>query len=182
MENPFREMTCYVLAGGPRGREEHFVKDGPLTRLEKSYRRYAAVFERVALVLKPDQAREKYLNFPHVCDAESDSAPAYGVKAALDSAETDAIFVGSLEIGDFPLHLVVELVRNYTGEPFLGYYDPKADPDRTQPLFGIYSTELAPKIRAMLAQGKRDLRELMQGAGRLLPLPDDVPAASIGLS
>ncbi|MCB2230041.1 hypothetical protein KQH82_04940 [bacterium] len=182
MENPFREMTCYVLAGGERGRDEHFVKEGPLTRLEKSYRRYAAVFERVALVLKEDQAREKYLNFPHVCDEETDSCPAYGVKAALDSAETDAVFIGSLEIGEFPLHLAVELVREYNGEAFLGYYDPKADPDRSQPLFGIYSTELAPKIKAMLASGKRDLRELMSGAGRLLPLPEGVPAASIGLN
>ncbi|MBD3403252.1 hypothetical protein GF420_10190 [candidate division GN15 bacterium] len=181
MENPFREMTCYVLAGGKRGREEHFRKEGPQTRLEKSYRRYATIFERVALVLKEDQAREKYLNFPHVCDDDAAMAPAHGIKAALSEAGSGPVFIGSLDIGEFPLQLIVDLVKSYNGEPFLGYYDPSGDKKNHQPLFGIYSPEMAGKIDEMLAEGECDLRDLMVKQGRLMPLPDDVPAESIGI-
>ncbi|MCP4686072.1 MAG: hypothetical protein GY867_11605, partial [bacterium] len=72
MDNRFAEMDCFVLAGGRSNPGEDFQPAGDLTRIEKGYRRYAAVFEKVKLVLKKDQATERYLNYPHICDNASD--------------------------------------------------------------------------------------------------------------
>lgn len=181
MPNPFREMNCYVLAGGERQRSRHFQPEGELTRLERSYRRYATVFEKVAIVIKKEQAREKYLNFPHVCDTTPEYDIAYGVEAALKNADSGAVFIGSCDITDFPLSLAVELVKKYNGEKFLGYYDASHKAETHQPLFGIYSKELAPEIEAMIERGETDLAALMAKEGTLLPLPKNIPAASINL-
>ena len=182
MCNRFSEMTCFVLAGGEVNRGKHFESDGDLTYLEKGYRRYAAVFERVELVLKEDQAREKYLNFPHVTDSDPEYSVIHGVEAALRNAATEAVFIGSSEIRDFPLHLAVELVRQYKGEDFLGYRVSSEDNPDHQPLFGIYSRKLMPKLAKAMANGKETLREVMAGEGRLLDLPADIPPSSIGLN
>ena len=181
MPNPFREMNCYVLAGGERQRSRHFQPENGLARLERSYRRYATVFEKVAIVIKKDQAREKYLNFPHVCDTTAEYDIAYGVEAALKNADSKAVFIGSCDITDFPLSLAVELVKKYNGEKFLGYYDASDEAASHQPLFGIYAKALAPKIEEMIERGETDLSGLMAQEGTLLPLPEDIPAASINL-
>lgn len=181
MPNPFREMNCYVLAGGQRQRSRHFQPEGDLTRLERSYRRYATVFEKVSIVIKKEQAREKYLNFPHVCDKAADYDIAYGVEAALKNADSKAVFIGSCDITDFPLSLAVDLVKQYNGEKFLGYYDASHKAESHQPLFGIYSKSLVPKIEEMIKRGETDLSGLMAEEGTLLPLPEDIPAASINL-
>ena len=181
MQNPFREMNCFVLAGGRGRRDRHFEQTGELTRLEKSYRRYAAIFERVTLVLKEDQAKEKYLNYPHVCDESDECSAAHGVETALKNANSEAVFIGSADIDDFPLHLAVELVRNYAGEDCLAYYVEDQRTHRKQPLFGIYSRKLAPKIAELIRQGKHSLADIMASEGRLLPLPKEIPATAIGL-
>ncbi|MEE8577834.1 MAG: NTP transferase domain-containing protein [candidate division Zixibacteria bacterium] len=181
MSNPFREMNCFVLAGGHKDRKRHFEPDGELTHLEKGYRRYAAIFERVTLVLKEEQAREEYLNYPHVCDETEDYSAAHGIETALKNANSEAIFIGSADITDFPLQLAVELVRNYSGENCLAYYVETEDKQSRQPLFGIYSRKLTPRLKAFLKDGKESLADLMAAEGKLLPLPADVPAAAIGL-
>jgi len=181
MANPFRDMNCFVLAGGKRQRRRHFQPEGELTRLERSYRRYAKIFEKVSIVIKREQARERYLNYPHVCDETAEYDIAHGVEAALKNAESEAVFIGSCDITDFPVQLPVELVKQYKGEKFLGYYDASDDAETHQPLFGIYSKDLAPKIQAMLETGGRDLAALMAEEGTLLPLPENVPATSINL-
>ena len=71
MNNRFRTMPCYLLAGGRRNLATDFEPVGSLSRLERCYRHYARVFERVTLVLKPDQARERYLNYPYICDDDA---------------------------------------------------------------------------------------------------------------
>jgi hypothetical protein len=58
MANRFTQMDCFILAGGPHNPTKDFEPEGDLTRLENGYRRYAAIFEKVRLVLKPEQATE----------------------------------------------------------------------------------------------------------------------------
>ena len=107
----FGEMDCFLLAGGKDNPRKDLERDGDISRLERGYRRYAKLFERVTLVLKRDQATVPYVNYPHICDTETEHGAVYGVKAALQQAESDAVFIGSSDIVDFPLELACELVR-----------------------------------------------------------------------
>lgn len=179
MQNRFREMDCFVLAGGKSNQERDFQPDGDLTRLERGYRRYAAVFERVTLVLKKDQARELYLNYPYVCDESTEHGAVHGIEEALRQSGSDAVFIGSTEIRDFPLELVVELVRNYQGESFLGYQS--VHQGVAQPLFGIYNKKLVESLNEGKAADLTELMQLLARDGKLLPLPDPTLAEQLNL-
>jgi molybdopterin-guanine dinucleotide biosynthesis protein A len=182
MQNRFQEMTCFILAGGKDNSRKDFTDIDGLPRLEKGYRRYAAVFEKVKLVLKSEQAREKYLNYPHVCDDDPVHSVLAGLKAALEHAPSDAVFIGSSEIMDFPLELLVNLVKNYQGESYLVYCRDESGSGEHQPLFGIYNKRLAPKLAEALSTGALTLESVLQGDGRMIPLPDDVSGDSLGLN
>jgi len=179
MSNRFVEMDCFVLTGGEGNVERDFEPVGELTRLENSYRRYAAVFEKVFLVLKKEQATERYLNYPYVCDNQPQRASVAGVRAALAQAESEAVFIGSSDISNFPLHLAVDLVKAYNGELFLGYRH-AARPEQAQPLFGVFSKKLFENLSKTDTQ-QQDLSELLKKVGRTLPLPPDIPAEKLGL-
>lgn len=174
MKNRFAEMDCFVLAGGRHNPVRDFQPVGDLTRLEQGYRRYAAVFENVRLVLKKDQATERYLNYPHVCDERSESGPVIGVKTALGQARSEAVFIGSTEITNFPLELAAKLVRQYDGELFLGYCSSER-PTGSRPLFGVFHTRLLDRLTET---GPESLEffELLGREGRLVPLPPDISA------
>jgi molybdopterin-guanine dinucleotide biosynthesis protein A len=180
MNNRFAEMDCFVLAGGKSNQAEDFQPAGELTRLEKGYRRYAAVFEKVKLVLKKDQATERYLNYPHICDDSSDRGAVFGIAAALKQSESDAVFIGSSDIADFPLQLAAELVKNYDGELFLGYGDDSSQPGKHQPLFGVFSKRLVDHLEAV-GLSMQELSRMLLREGRLMPLPPGVPADRLGL-
>lgn len=181
MKDTFRGMSCFVLAGGKADRKRHFEPAGDITRLEKSYRHYAKLFERVTLVLGPEQLNERYLNYPHVTDEQTPQDPAHGVETALKHARTNTVFIGSSDIDEFPLHLVVELVKNYNGEPFLGYRTPDDD-KQAQPLFGIYSKDFASKIAGQSLKKAGELKKFAEQEGRFIPLPEDVQPTAIGLA
>lgn len=172
-------MDCFVLAGGKGNRERDFQPDGDLTRLERGYRRYAAVFERVTLVLKKEQAREHYLNYPYVCDEAAEHGAFHGIEEALRRCDSEAVFIGSTEISDFPLELLVDLVKNYQGEAFLGYQDSRQG--AAQPLFGIYSKSLAAKLSEAGALDMHELMQVLAREGRLLPLSDPTLAEQLNL-
>lgn len=179
MTNPYREITCFVLAGGRTTSIRDFELDGELTRLESVYRRYAKVFEKVMLVLKSEQAREQYLNYPYVCDRQSDSNVVHGVEAALENADSETTFIGSSAVADFPPELIVNLIREYRGESFLGYC--ASDGAACQPLFGLYNRRLADKLNSGSASNRESLLSLVRAEGRFIPLPSEASAGQIGL-
>ncbi|HUV30634.1 MAG TPA: NTP transferase domain-containing protein [Acidobacteriota bacterium] len=179
MTNRYAQMNCYVLAGGRSNIRDDFKVDGELTRLEKGFRRYAAVFEKVCLVLKKQQAREGYLNYPHVCDSHPEHAAVAGLVAALRDADSEAVFIGSADIADFPLELVVRLMRSYRGEPFLGYQDARSSQGRYQPWFGIYRREFAARLEGVLDGREPDIAHLLAREGRFLPVPNHAAAGSL---
>lgn len=167
MSRKFRQMSCYILAGGEENRKKDFEPAGELTRLEKGYRRYAALFEKVKLVIKKDQAHEHYLNYPHILDGNPTRAAVVGLAAALNDSGAEHIFVGNTESADFSLDMAFNLVKEYKGEPFLGYQKN----DGSQYLFGIYHSTVAPKVKAALERGEHDLGRLLADDARLIPLP-----------
>jgi molybdopterin-guanine dinucleotide biosynthesis protein A len=168
MTNRFAQMDCFILAGGEENPLRDFEPEGELTRLEKGYRRYAAIFEKVRLVLKPHQATERYLNYPHVCDTDPRSSAAVGLATALYNSDSDAAFIGSSEIHDFPLELVVDLVNRYNNELFLGYR-PAGD---GQPVFGICHRRLVERLQEMTELSRGKLEQILAECGKLLPLPE----------
>ncbi len=179
MTNPYREITCFVLAGGATAGARDFETEGELTRLETLYRRYAKVFEKVMLVLKSEQAREQYLNYPHVYDRQPERNIAHGIETALENSDSDTTFIGSSAISDFPPELIVRLIRDYRGESFLGYCTD--DGSACQPLFGLYSRQLVDKLKSAPLSDRESLLSLVRGVGRFIPLPAEVSAAQIGL-
>jgi len=179
MTNPYREITCFVLAGGEATSIRDFESEGELTRLESIYRRYAKVFEKVMLVLKSEQARERYLNYPYVCDRQPGRNIVFGVEAALENADSDTTFIGSSAIADFPPELIVGLIRDYRGESFLGYCTD--DGSACQPLFGLYNRHLVDKLKSASPTNRESLMSLVRSEGRFIPLPAEVSAAQIGL-
>ncbi len=176
----FHRMDCYILAGGKADREQDFENAGDLTRLEKSFRHYAAIFDRVKLVIKSEQATERYLNYPHVCDLLPESSSTVGVSTALEDANSEAVFIGSSGIADFPPRLLVDLVKRYNGEQFLGYYDSKRSRDNCQMFFGIYNKRLAAKLVGK-EQIADSIASLVGDDATLIPLPEDVDAQLIGI-
>jgi molybdopterin-guanine dinucleotide biosynthesis protein A len=170
-------MNCYILAGGEDNPKDDFLKIGDISRLEKSYRSYAAVFDKVKIVIKKDQAKEKYLNYPHICDELDKKSAAAGVEAALRDANSEAVFIGSTDINEFPPKLLYELIKSYNGEAFLGYIDKT---NKHQPLFGIYNKGLGSKI-SVSGDKKIDISEFGDDNIKLLNLPENIDAACIGL-
>ena len=177
MPERFKQMNCYILAGGEKKSERDFASSGDLTHLEKGYRRYAAIFEKVKLVIKKTQAKEHYLNYPHICDHTEQGGAAVGLETALKDSGSDAVFIGSSDLVDFPLELPVNLIKNYDGETFLGYRLSKGK-ELSQPLFAIYSKS---RLREHIERnrGKINFADLVSG-GRLLPLPEGVDSSCIG--
>lgn len=165
-------MSCYILAGGKNSQQQDFTSVGELTRLERGYRRYAAIFEKVKLVIKTEQAREHYLNYPHVCDRSDLHHFSVGVRTALQDNSDEALFIGSSEIFDFPLQLPVHLIQNYNGEPFLGYDTGSNDEDCLPFLFGIYGKGVLSQLEAAPQEDHRRICQKLYPGSRLLPLPD----------
>lgn len=176
MNNRFAQMDCFILAGGPNNPQSDFETEGDLTRLEQSFRKYAAVFERVRLVLKQGQAVERYLNYPFVCDDDPRSSAAVGLATALRNSQSEAVFVGSSDIRDFPLELVVDLVKRYDNEMFLGY----RIGDQPQVVFGICHRRLAGRLQEMTELSRPKLEQLLSDCGRLLPLPESASGHQAG--
>jgi len=181
MTDHFARMECYLVANDPAQAPRHFEPCGKTTSLEQGYRRYATLFEQVRLVLNDDQATGRYLNYPHVCESSAQRTAVVSVACALRESASEAIFVGSTAIDQFPYELAVELVRQYDGEPFLGYYKPTEDGQTQQPLFGIYHKRLLQRLSEVNTEDNQALLAVLTREGKLVPLPDQYPGDLIGL-
>lgn len=157
MRATFQAIPCYILAGG-ESVEERRQREG-IGWLESGYRRYAALFEQVSVVVRPEQAREQWLNYPLVVDQDGARGAAVGVATALKHTPSDAIFIGSSKVTDFPLEAVVDLVKRYNGETFLGYQ--VADESGHAQPFGIFSKAALEQVQQRSGDLAADLSELI---------------------
>ena len=173
-------MECYILAGGENQQKRYLKKVGEITQLEKSYRKFAAVFDRVKLVIKKEQAKEQFLNYPYVCDKQDTRQPVVGVATALQNANSDAVFIGSADFSEFPLKLLVDLVNNYNGESFLGYCMDEPACGNYQSWFGIYNKKVLSKL-SVTELSPDSLKKLLNDDTKLLPLPDNFDASCLGI-
>jgi hypothetical protein len=82
---------------------------------------------------------------------------------------------------DFPLDLLVNLIKKYDGESFLGYYDQSRGDQSRQPLFGIYKRDLSEQINLEQKQ-PTSVEDLLSGDVKLIPLPEGIDASCIGLN
>jgi molybdopterin-guanine dinucleotide biosynthesis protein A len=181
MTDKFARMNCYLIASDGKADTDGSRDGESFKRLEKSYQRYASIFENVSLVLNPELAREGYLDFPHVCKKSKDICPVESVALAIKNANSEAVFIGSADISDFPLELAVKLVREYNGESFLGYRGPSDENRPTQPLFGIYSKKMAAELTDLDSEDSDRFMQLLGEVGKLMPISDSSAAAQIGI-
>jgi len=175
----FKEMDCYLLTGEETRSKHRLTPFDKRAKLELSFRSYAAVFDNVKLVIKKQQAKEEFLNFPHVCEKGEKNQSVVSIAEAVEDAKSEALFIGSTDIYDFPLSLLARLLKSYNGETFLGYASP-SDTNSSQPLFGIYNKKFAKNI---LKKNDEDItiEDFLTGDIKLIPLPDDIDSACIGL-
>lgn len=166
MVNRFAQMDCFILAGGPQNQSRDFEPEGEITRLESRFRKFASIFERVRLVLKPEQATERYLNYPHVCDSDPTSSPVVGLMTALRNSNSEAVFIGTCEPSDIPLESIVELVNRYNNELYLGY----RVGTEGRSVLGICHRRLADQIESEQTSGRR-LGDILSENGTFIPLP-----------
>ncbi len=138
----YNEMDCYILL--PTEPQNSFNTDKINRRqlLESSFRNYAAVFDKVKIVIPDSQAKDHYLNFPHICNPQQTSSHP-DLSAIFYNATSDAIFIGHADMVDFPISLLTNLVKSYNGELFLGYDSNKSQKKNIQ--FGIYNKSLIAK-------------------------------------
>ncbi len=174
-------MNCYLVAPEENSDNDNSRGGENFKRLEKSYRRYASIFENVSIVLRSDLAREGYLDFPHICNDLEENCPVESVMEALKNANSEAVFIGSAKISDFPLELAVKLVREYNDEPFLGYSSPTEADQPAQPLFGIYNKKIRAELSVLESNDSSNFMQLLGEVGKLVPIPDSEAGHQIGI-
>ena len=167
----YKEMDCYILM--PQQSEPKYTTDKIAQRaqLETSFRNYAAVFDKVKIVIDNSQEKEHFLNFPYVCHSQK-SDTELNLSTLISDATSDAIFIGHGDLVDFPISILADLLKAYNGEMFMGYKSAKQNPHQVQ--FGIYHKSLVSKI----SKGKTDtsLEAVESEAYKLLPLPKSAEA------
>ncbi len=170
VSNAIEKMSCYILAGSNTVACGDEV-DYDMEKIERGYRKYARIFEDVKLVLTQKQAKEKFLNYPHVCEQEETPLLANSLKAALKDSKTDYIFVGSADITNFSLELPVNLIKEYGGESFMGYdFEDQDGSNKFQ--FGIYNKKLLSKLLDIKPDDDQSIDSLLLSDGRLLKFPE----------
>lgn len=175
----FKEMNCYILTGDesePMSRTSSFDRR---MKLEHSFRNYAAVFDKVKLVINKEQEKDEYLNFPHVCNETGKKHSTVDIARALEDADSDAVFIGTTDIYDFPLSLLAKLLKEYNGESFLGYVSDR-DGGSPQPLFGIYNKRVSRNL-PVDKPSAISFESVLDDDYKLLILPDEVDSSCIGL-
>ncbi len=165
----YKEMSCFLIV--PKQPESIFKTDKIVQRakLEQSFRNYAAVFENVKLVLTHSQAKEHYLNFPHICCTDNSDPTSY-LSRLINYTVSEAVFIGHTDIGDFPISILANLLKAYNGELFMGYKSNNQQFNQKQ--FGIYHKNLISTITD--SKEEIELDSLDKNRCRLLPFPKTV--------
>ena len=163
----YKEMECYIVV--PTQPAGKFTTDKIAERalLEQSFRNYAAVFDKVKIVITKSQAKEHYLNFPHICQSD-EYVTKVDLSKLLTDANSDAIFIGHTEMGDFRISLLANLLKSYNGELFMGYKSDRPHLNKLQ--FGIYNKALVSKCSNL--QREIAIDSLDKESYKLLPLPE----------
>ncbi len=167
-----RTMPCYLTSEHPTDP----VAQGDFEAVEESYRSYARLFDRVRLVLTRPQARERLLAYPHVVSEAEPTDRLEQIRSALDHTNAESIFVGDRTLTTFSPELVLELVRNYNGEAYLGY-EPVDSHGTPQPWFGIFRRDFVASLLERGVAASHRLTDRLTVQGRRLPLPSVIASA-----
>ncbi len=160
----YNEMNCYVITSADTDIVRKTDKIEQKALLEQAFRNYAAVFDKVKIVISPSQAKEHYLNFPHLIQEQNSNQPD-SFHSLVKDATSEAIFVGHSDFYDFPISLLANLIKSYNGELFMGYKSKSLIP--TQPLFGIYHSSLFKQPEVI-----KNIDTMDKKSFKLLPLPE----------
>lgn len=168
----YKEMNCYVIARPDNKTKKSVSAFDQRAKIEHSFRQYAAVFSKVKLVVEPEQEKDIFLSFPRLIDESQTAKSRLSLKKAFADADSDAVFIGTTDINDFPISLLSNLVKKYNGEKFLGY---KIDDDEKsgQHLFGIYKN--SDENHAV------DALDFDDADVKLLTLPEDIDSSCLSL-
>ena len=160
----FKEMDCYLFLNDNSPGRFKMDKITQRAKLESSFRNYAAVFEKVKIVINESQIKEHYLNFPYIVHTDNRNV-SLNLSTLLEDATSDAIFVGHTNLVDFPISILANLIKSYNGEMFMGYNSPKHNTDLLP--FGIYH-------KSIISQQSEPIKidSLKSDSYTLLPIPE----------
>ncbi len=133
-----------------------FVESGGITLLERTVRACESVFAETVIVAR-ETAKFISLSKRIVLDVPDVPGPVAGLIAALEDCTGEAAFITAADLLDLSETVVRSLLRAYAGEDYLGV----REPDRLQPLCGIYSISVLPHLKAMAADGIFALHQVL---------------------
>ena len=157
----YKEMDCYLLTDTTPTQKYNFDKIVQRAQLEQSFRNYAAVFDKVKLVISDSQAKEHFLNFPHISIAKKSFEEA-DLLNLLRNSKSEAVFIGYTNLVDFPISILSKMLQTYNNEMFMGY---DSKPSKSHSLsFGIYNKSMIPALekshKAVQIQDKKRFKYL----------------------
>ena len=168
----YKEMNCYIIARPDNKTKKSVSAFDQRAKIEHSFRQYAAVFSKVKLVVEPEQEKDIFLSFPRLIDESQSLKNRISLKKAFADADSDAVFIGTTDINDFPISLLSNLIKKYNGEKFLGYKI--GDEDKSgQQLFGIYKNSTD--------NHSVDALDFSDEGVTLLTLPDDIDSSCLSV-
>ncbi len=181
VSNEIEKMRCYIITNSQppdqdkqesgENNENNENKSYDMDKLESGYKQYARIFEDVKLVLSADQAKESFLNYPHVCNKSDSRNFSDSLKTILEDSDGEYVFIGSSDIDNFSLELPLNLIRQYDGESFLGYTN-DTETNKNNFHFGIYNKKLLGKLNEIPDGDTKSVEELLATESRLVEFPE----------
>lgn len=167
----YKEMDCFLLTQTTQKQKHTLDKIAQRAMLEQSFRNYAAVFDKVKLVISESQAKEHFLNFPFVSHSKN-SSDEFDLLPLLKNANSEAVFIGHTNLVDFPISILVELIKSYNNEMFLGYKSPSTSSQKLN--FGIYNKSIIPTLEKTASPQIRKVADTRRF--KFLSVPEAVQA------
>ena len=172
-------MKAVILAGGENRRLpviKGFIEIEGRKIIESTVKLLKGVFDGV-IISTDNPEWYFYLGVPMVGDVMGYRGPMTGILSALISLEDQEVFVTACDMPFIKPALVKYIVSRATSKDIeLQVWDaviPIFD-GKSQPLLGIYSKRLVPKMENCIREGNRGLREFLKATMVLYIREDEV--------
>ncbi|ADV45290.1 molybdenum cofactor guanylyltransferase MobA [Nitratifractor salsuginis] len=165
-----------ILAGGRSsrmGEDKALLPFGECSTLaEYQYRRLQALFPRVWLSSKEDKFP---FQAPIIEDRGSVHSPLVALRSLLSRIPAEAAFILGVDLPFVDERVIETLKAQYNRHPKAEAVIPRS-PRGVEPLCGIYTTALLPRIEAHLAAQNHKLQELLASEGVIeVPFESEEP-------
>lgn len=155
MQAPPYSITLAILAGGKgsrmNGRFKALIPLGNSTLIEQVYNNLAPLFQQTIILINKNVALPVNAT-PHP-DLFSDKGPVGGIHSALTHAQTRRIFVVPVDMPFASAEIAERLIHFNRQNPDYSIVVPAIN-GNPEPLFGLYSRAILPKLESILSSSR----------------------------